>query len=91
MSYTLRFTTQANKQIKKLDRKQLSILKSWLKDNLEGCENPRIIKDSKKIESVENGWRWRIGSYRVLGVIHDDSITIVVFRVGHRRDVYRGL
>ena len=91
MSYTLEFTKQAKKQLEQLDTKQKAILKAWLKENLEACENPRIVKDSKKIESVEDGWRWRIGSYRVLGVIRDNTITIVVFKIGHRRDIYRGM
>ncbi len=34
------------------------------------------------------GWRLRVGRYRVLYVIKDDELVIIVFQVGHRRDVY---
>jgi len=34
-------------------------------------------------------WRWRIGDYRVVARIIDERITILVVRVGHRREVYR--
>ena len=33
--------------------------------------------------------RVRIGDYRVIYTIKDDVLTVVVVRVGHRRDVYR--
>jgi len=31
----------------------------------------------------------RIGDYRVIYTIKDDVLTVVVVRVGHRREVYR--
>ena len=33
-------------------------------------------------------WRYRVGNYRILCTIHDDVLTIEVFTIGHRRDVY---
>jgi mRNA interferase RelE/StbE len=33
--------------------------------------------------------RVRIGDYRVIYTIKDDVLTVVVVRVGHRREVYR--
>lgn len=35
-------------------------------------------------------WRIRIGDYRVLYEIGDDTLLVLVVRVGHRREVYRG-
>jgi mRNA interferase RelE/StbE len=31
----------------------------------------------------------RVGDWRVIYELHDDVLTILVVRVGHRRDVYR--
>lgn len=39
----------------------------------------------------DNLWRIRVGSYRVIYEIHDDMLIVLVLRVAHRRDVYRGL
>ena len=36
-----------------------------------------------------DGWRLRVGDYRILYTIHDDVLRIVVVTMGHRRDVYR--
>lgn len=45
----------------------------------------------QKLKSVENGYRIRVGDYRVLYYIEDRIVTVTVFRVGNRREVYRGL
>lgn len=36
-------------------------------------------------------FRVRVGSYRVVYEVRDDVLLVLVLRVGHRRDVYRGL
>jgi mRNA interferase RelE/StbE len=35
------------------------------------------------------GWRIRIGDYRVVYEIDDTQQTVTVLHVGHRRDIYR--
>ncbi len=37
----------------------------------------------------EEGWRIRVGDYRVLYRIDDELRQVTIYRVGHRRDVYR--
>ncbi len=44
-----------------------------------------------KISGDDNLWRIRVGDYRVVYEIHDDRLVVLVLRVAHRRDVYRGL
>lgn len=36
-----------------------------------------------------DGWRIRIGDYRVVYEIDDNGRVVTVLHVGHRRDVYR--
>lgn len=42
----------------------------------------------KKLVGEDNAWRIRIGDHRAIYEIHDDVVTVVVFRVAHRREVY---
>jgi mRNA interferase RelE/StbE len=49
--------------------------------------NPRP-PDVKKLKG-RNGWRIRIGDYRVIYEIHDSALQILVIKVGHRREVYQ--
>lgn len=39
--------------------------------------------------TVEEGYRIRIGRYRVLYEVSDHDKTVVVYRIKHRKDVYR--
>lgn len=44
--------------------------------------------DVKKLQG-EPGYRLRVGSYRVVFERKGETLTILVLRVGHRREVYR--
>ena len=41
----------------------------------------------RKLKNRE-GWRVRIGDYRVIYTIHDDELIILILKVGHRKEVY---
>ncbi len=90
MGYSVALTKRALKQLGSLDKKALLLVSSFI-DQLDGCENPREIGSAKKLQGAEHGWRWRVGTYRILGTIDDGRVTIELFRIGHRRDVYRRL
>ena len=87
MSYHVVFSQSGKKDLKKLDQYTQIILVKWLRNNLEGCEDPRI--HGKPLSANRKGqWRYRVGDYRILVVIHDNIITIEVIAIGHRRNVY---
>lgn len=50
-------------------------------------EEPRPI-GCKKLTG-RDGWRIRVGKFRVVYEIDDARKTVTVFHIGHRRDVYR--
>jgi mRNA interferase RelE/StbE len=50
---------------------------------------PRLIGVQKL--AAAGGYRVRVGDYRIVYEIADDSHTVTITRVRHRRDVYRGL
>jgi mRNA interferase RelE/StbE len=49
-------------------------------------DNPRP-PGSKKLTGVDS-WRIRVGDWRVIYQIQDDRLTVLVVRIGYRRDVY---
>jgi len=51
-------------------------------------EDPRPQGVRKLVGALE-GWRIRVGDYRVLYRVDDDAQTVTIVRVRHRRDVYR--
>ena len=52
------------------------------------ASNPRPA-GAKKLAGTKNDWRLRVGDYRVLYEIADTIRVVRVYRVRHRREVYR--
>lgn len=46
--------------------------------------------DTKKLSGEAGGYRIRVGDQRVLYRVEGDVLLVLVVRVGHRREVYRG-
>ena len=73
-------------------RKQLEALPSDVEDRLlqslvELSDEP-LPRGSLKLQG-RDGWRIRIGDYRIIYEIHTHDRTIVVLTIGHRRELYR--
>ena len=50
-------------------------------------ENPRPPGCQKL--ATEDGYRVRQGDYRIVYTVDDDERVVVIYKIGHRRDVYR--
>lgn len=88
MKYSVEYTPQAIKELKKIDKYTRSLIFGWIEKNLVDCENPRQVGKALKGNRSDQ-WRYRIGDYRLLAEIKDDKVIILVLTVGHRRDVYK--
>ena len=86
MSYAIRFTPRAAKQVKKLDPVAASRIRGFLEEKLARLDDPRLL--GKKLVN-EEFWRYRVGDYRILTHIDDDQVLILIVEVAHRREVYR--
>lgn len=87
MKYKVEFTQRALKDLKELDRPTAALILGWIRKNLENCENPRL--HGKGLTANKSGhWRYRVGDYRLLAEISDNTITILILNVGHRREIY---
>lgn len=84
--YRVELTARARKQLKKMDRFDARILATWIKNNLDGCLDPRAFGKGLTANHSDE-WRYRVGSYRILALIHDDVVTIEVFSIGRRDKV----
>ncbi|MBQ6392900.1 MAG: type II toxin-antitoxin system RelE/ParE family toxin [Eubacterium sp.] len=87
MNYGVETTRRFDREFKKLDRYTQQMIKSWIKKNLEGCENPRL--HGKALIGDKKGlWRYRIGDYRLICSIQDERLIILALSVGHRKEIY---
>lgn len=53
-------------------------------------DNPRP-RGCSKLAGTSNGWRVRVGDWRILYTVEDNQLVVLVVEVGHRREVYWGM
>ncbi len=86
MACRIELTSEARKDLAKLDRPVAARIQRFLSDRVGQLDDPRSI--GTPLVSVPL-WRYRVGDYRVLTAIEDDRLVILVVEVGHRGRVYR--
>lgn len=85
MAYKIAYKTSAEKSFSKLPRD----VQKRIFSAIEGlAENPRP-PGVKKLQSVLDLYRIRVGDYRVVYTIEDGELKILVVTISHRRDVYQ--
>jgi len=87
LRYGLRFTKKAQKQFNALEVYTQKRICDYLNKHVHGCENPRAT-GKRLSENMSDYWRYRIGDYRVIREIQDDSFVVLAVKVGHRSKAY---
>lgn len=87
MSYMDRRETHAERELEALPRDMLRGVDAKLRA-LPADPRPN---GGRKLQGREGeGWRGRVGDYRILYAVDDSSRVVSVYRVGLRAAVYRG-
>lgn len=61
---------------------------NWIIKNLVDTSDPRFHGKALK-GNLKGIWRYRVGDYRLFAQIHDARVTVLIFEVGHRKEVYK--
>ena len=88
LSYTIRLTPRAVKQISKLDPGIARRIRNFLEQKLAHLDNPRQLGKNLVHEDF---WRYRVGDYRILTTIDDDQVLVLIVEIAHRRHIYENL
>ncbi len=84
MTYAISILRRAQKELAGLPQEPYWRVRDAVR---ELAEEPRPSRSRKLVG--RNGWRIRVGSYRVVYEIDDPNRVITIMHIGHRRDVYR--
>lgn len=85
MKYSVIVLPSAERDLMKLPDRE------WgrIRDKIDAlASNPRGI-GSRKLQGTKDRYRVRCGDYRILFRIDDSASRVIVYAVGHRKDVYR--
>jgi len=81
--YKIQVKKSAEKELRKIQKKDLIKILGKI-ENL--SENPHPLGSLKLTN--QDKYRIRVGNYRVLYTVEDSVLTVIVVKVGHRREIY---
>jgi len=84
--YRLLLKTSAGKEIKKVGAK--SDRRRIVEKIASLAGNPRS-EGAEKLAGYDDRYRVRQGDYRIVYLIDDKALTVTIYKVGHRKDIYR--
>jgi mRNA interferase RelE/StbE len=89
MAWSVELAKSADQELRKLDAQhRLRILK-FLQQRVAKLDDPRSIGQVLQGAKLGEFWKYRVGDFRLISKIEDDRRTVLVLRIGHRREVYR--
>ena len=84
--YQIRYRSSATKVLHRLPR---NVAKNIVRKINQLADNPYALNNNVTRLTGELGYRLRVGDWRVLYEIHDDTLIIEIVKIGPRGGVYR--
>ncbi|MEM7495959.1 MAG: type II toxin-antitoxin system RelE/ParE family toxin [Myxococcota bacterium] len=86
MFYTVEITASATKQLRRLPKRDSNRLRQAVEQLQAG-----LTPSCRKLSGYANLYRLRVGVYRALFAMEHEKLRILVFQVGHRKEIYRSI
>lgn len=58
-------------------------------DRLKDEKQPQLLKNVRKMKGYDERYRWRVGNYRVIGLIKDKELIIEIIKIATRQRAYK--
>ena len=89
MVWQIKFDPKAQKELESVDRNIQKRIINFLKDRVAASDNPRSFGEALRGPDLGKFWKYRVGDYRIVCQIQDQLVSILVLRMGHRREIYK--
>ena len=87
MIWKIEFDSDVEKDLRKLGHTAQKRIITFLKEKIATGHDPRV--HGKALTGNLIGlWRYRVGDYRIISKIEDNVYTVLVIKVGHRKEIY---
>lgn len=85
MAWKVEYSVAAFKALQRLDRPVQRRILSFVETRV--MDDPRRV--GKAMQGDQRAWRYRVGDFRLICDIQDETRTVSVVRIGDRKEVYR--
>ena len=89
MGWKVEFDQTALRDLERFDVQDARRILRFLQERVALRDNPRAIGEALRGSRFSGMWKYRVGHYRIVCEIQDEKVTVLVVRIGHRREVYR--
>lgn len=89
MAWRIEIEDAAARELDKLGAAAAKRILRFLWERIAQHDDPRAGGEALKGSRLGEFWKCRVGDYRIIAKIEDGTVTVLVVRIGHRRDVYR--
>jgi len=86
MQYTVKYTGTALKRLKSIDFVYQQLITSKIK--ILASDMDSLQNNIKQLKGEENLFRLRVANYRVVYQKNEETITILIVNIGHRKEIY---
>lgn len=97
MSYKITLKKQVSKFLDKLEKStpsEHSKIVIFLNEKLATSDNPCLLPNATHLQGYnDNRYRWRLGNYRIIGIVNNGEFTVIeIIKIARRDDrTYKGL
>jgi mRNA interferase RelE/StbE len=85
--WELIFNEKSYKKFKRLPKDIQKRINSYFKDRVLSSIDPTVYA-KELVGDLRGLWRFRVGDYRIIAVIHMNEMVIVSIDVAHRKEIY---
>jgi mRNA interferase RelE/StbE len=89
LAWTIEIDPAAARELKKLDRQSAARIVAFLEKRIAPSEDPRSVGEALHGPRLGSFWKYRVGDHRIIASIEDAAVTILVIKIGNRREVYK--
>jgi mRNA interferase RelE/StbE len=87
--YQIEVTKDVEKTLKSYQKKIQPKQFKRLGEAISGLATDPMPQGCESVKNSEGLLRIRVGDYRIIYQVEDNVLTVVVVRIGHRREIYR--
>lgn len=87
MSWKVRFDESCKKELRKLDKEAQELIINYLINKILKVDHPKQLGKQLRY-GLKEYWRYRIDKYRIICKHQEETLTILIVKIGKRDNVY---
>jgi len=89
MAWIVEIDPSARKTLKKIDPQNANRILKFLFERVAYLSDPRSIGEALQGPKFKTLWKYRVGDYRVICNLENETCTVIVIKIGDRKEIYR--